>query len=68
MGALIAFALHPSARAGAASQQTPVDLVRFAWGTDVGIPTPFQVSTVGPGGAVLLTLLYDTLSWKDANG
>jgi peptide/nickel transport system substrate-binding protein len=68
LGALTAFALHPSARAGAASQQTPVDLVRFAWGTDVGIPTPFQVSTVGPGGAVLLTLLYDTLSWKDANG
>jgi peptide/nickel transport system substrate-binding protein len=42
--------------------------VRFAWWTDVGRPTPFQVSTTGPGGAVLLTLLYDTLTWKDATG
>lgn len=43
-------------------------LVRFAWWTDVGNPTPFQVSTTGPGGAVLLSLLFDTLTWKDANG
>jgi peptide/nickel transport system substrate-binding protein len=35
---------------------------------DVGRPTPFQVSTTGPGGAVLLTLLYDTLTWKDGTG
>jgi peptide/nickel transport system substrate-binding protein len=42
--------------------------VRFAWWTDVGRPTPFQVSTTGPGGAVLLTLLYDPLTWKDATG
>ena len=45
-----------------------VDLVRFAWWSDVGIPTPFQVSTAGPGGAVLLSLLYDTLTWKDERG
>jgi peptide/nickel transport system substrate-binding protein len=42
--------------------------VWFAWWTDVGRPTPFQVSTTGPGGAVLLTLLYDPLTWKDATG
>ncbi len=43
-------------------------MVRFAWGADVGNPTPFQISTAGPGGAVLLTLIYDTLTWKDQNG
>jgi peptide/nickel transport system substrate-binding protein len=42
--------------------------VRFAWWTDVGRPTPFQISTTGPGGAVLLSLLYDTLTWKDEAG
>jgi peptide/nickel transport system substrate-binding protein len=43
------------------------DLVRIAW-ADVGTPTPFRVSTLGPGGAVLLTLIYDTLTWKDQQG
>jgi peptide/nickel transport system substrate-binding protein len=42
-------------------------LVRMAW-ADVGVPTPFRVSTAGPGGAVLLSLLYDTLTWKDEQG
>jgi peptide/nickel transport system substrate-binding protein len=42
-------------------------VVRIAW-TDVGILTPFRVSTAGPGGAVLLSLLYDTLTWKDEHG
>ncbi len=42
-------------------------LVRLAW-TDVGVPTPFRVSTAGPGGAVLLSLIYDTLTWKDEQG
>ena len=44
-----------------------VDLVRMAW-ADVGYPTPFRVSVAGPGGAVLLSLLYDTLTWKDERG
>ncbi len=44
------------------------DLVRFAWWTDTGPPTPFHVSTAGPGGAVLLSLIYDTLTWKDSGG
>jgi peptide/nickel transport system substrate-binding protein len=48
-----------------AEEQEQIDLVRFAWWSNVGTPTPFQVSTAGPGGAVLLTLLYDTLTWKD---
>ncbi len=51
-----------------ARQQAPVERLRFAWWSEVGVPTPFQVSTVGPGGATLLTLLYDTLTWKDADG
>src|SRR5438309_5231210 len=42
-------------------------LVRVAW-SDVGVPTPFRVSTAGPGGAVLLSLIYDTLTWKDERG
>jgi peptide/nickel transport system substrate-binding protein len=42
-------------------------VVRMAW-TDVGVPTPFRISTAGPGGAVLLSLLYDTLTWKDEHG
>src|SRR5207244_1271592 len=42
-------------------------LVRIAW-SDVGVPTPFRVSTAGPGGAVLLSLIYDTLTWKDERG
>ncbi|GAC1327200.1 MAG: ABC transporter substrate-binding protein [Chloroflexota bacterium] len=42
-------------------------VVRMAW-TDVGPPTPFRVSTVGPGGPALLSLMYDTLTWKDENG
>ncbi len=44
------------------------DMARFAWWTDVGSLTPFQVSTAGPGGVVLLSLIYDTLAWKDKNG
>jgi peptide/nickel transport system substrate-binding protein len=43
-------------------------LLRFAWWTDVGKPTPFQISTVGPGGAVLISLIFDTLTWKDQQG
>ncbi|HMA34051.1 MAG TPA: ABC transporter substrate-binding protein [Chloroflexia bacterium] len=46
----------------------PVGLLRFAWWTDVGPPTPFQISTTGPGGAVLLSLIFDTLTWKNAQG
>jgi peptide/nickel transport system substrate-binding protein len=45
----------------------PPSVVRIAW-TDVGVPTPFRVSTAGPGGAVMLSLLYDTLTWKDEHG
>ena len=55
-------------QAVAQADETMTDLVRFAWVSDSGIPTPFQVSPAGPGGAVLLTLLYDTLTWKDSEG
>jgi peptide/nickel transport system substrate-binding protein len=47
--------------------QAHASVVRFAW-EDVGTPTPFRISTAGPGGAVMLTLLYDTLTWKDEHG
>src|SRR3984893_5910343 len=45
----------------------PVGVVRMAW-TDSGVLTPFRVSTLGPGGLILLSLVYDTLLWKDAQG
>ncbi len=44
---------------------TAVDRVRFAWWTDVGTLSPFQFSTTGPGGVVLLSFVFDTLTWKD---
>jgi peptide/nickel transport system substrate-binding protein len=44
-----------------------VPLLRQAW-NDSGFLTPFRVSTTGPGGAVLLSLLFDTLTWKDERG
>jgi peptide/nickel transport system substrate-binding protein len=43
------------------------DRVRLAWG-DSGVPTPFRISTAGPGGATLISLIYDTLTWKDEQG
>jgi peptide/nickel transport system substrate-binding protein len=49
-----------------APAQTPV--LRLAWWTDVGFPTPFAFSTIGPGGVVRLTLIYDTLVWRDERG
>ena len=45
----------------------PVDLLSLAWG-DSGIPNPFQVSPAGPGGPILVSLIYDTLTWKDETG
>jgi len=65
-GALAAATLF--GRCHTAAQDSPAGLVRFAWGTGVGMPNPFQVSSAGPGGAVLLSLIYDTLTWKDAEG
>jgi peptide/nickel transport system substrate-binding protein len=49
------------------SPQAAPSRVRIAW-ADVGVPTPFRVSTAGPGGPALLTLIYDTLLWKDEHG
>jgi peptide/nickel transport system substrate-binding protein len=45
----------------------PTRVVRFAW-QDAGPLTPFRVSTLGPDGLVLLSLIYDTLVWKDDHG
>jgi peptide/nickel transport system substrate-binding protein len=53
--------------AAAPTADTRGSVVRLAW-EDVGVPTPFRISTNGPGGAVMLTLLYDTLTWKDERG
>jgi len=64
----VAAAALPVPTRSAAAQSGPIALVRFAWWSDVGVPTPFQVASAGPGGAALLTLLYDTLTWKDEVG
>jgi peptide/nickel transport system substrate-binding protein len=50
-----------------ADPASPVPLLRMAW-NDSGYLTPFRVSTTGPGGVNLLSLLFDTLTWKDAAG
>lgn len=55
----------PAARV--AGSPVAASQVRFAW-ADVGFPNPFRVATSGPGGAVLLSLIYDTLVWKDDRG
>ncbi|MBA2364438.1 MAG: hypothetical protein H0V86_13000 [Chloroflexia bacterium] len=52
---------------GPGANVSPTATHRGTW-ADVGNLTPFQVSTAGPGGAVLLTLIYDTLTWKDGSG
>jgi peptide/nickel transport system substrate-binding protein len=49
------------------SEQATASTVRIAW-ADVGVPTPFRVSSAGPGGTVLISLMYDTLTWKDEHG
>jgi len=68
---VIAIAIGLTAAAQVATQgseQTGADVLRLAWWTDVGFPTPFAFSAVGPGGVVRLSLIYDTLTWKDARG
>ncbi|HEV2126389.1 MAG TPA: ABC transporter substrate-binding protein, partial [Chloroflexota bacterium] len=47
--------------------KSAVPLFRMAW-SDSGYLTPFRVSTTGPGGINLLSLVFDTLTWKDQNG
>ncbi len=57
----------PSGATASPSSQTTgvIDRIRFAWWTDVGSLSPFQFSTTGPGGVVLLSFVFDTLTWKD---
>ena len=59
-------AVNPLVAPGLAQPAT--DLLRLTWWTDVGFPTPFAFSTVGPGGIARLSLIYDTLLWKNENG
>ncbi len=51
-----------------ASTAPGVDKLVLAWWTDVGTMSPFQFSTTGPGGVVLLSYIFDTLTWKDEKG
>lgn len=67
VAALIAVVLLGSASPGLGQAATG-DVLRLQWWTAVGFPTPFAFSTVGPGGVVRVSLLYDTLVWKDQTG
>src|SRR5262252_76052 len=65
---LLVLALLAAWRGAPGDAQPSTAVLRLAWWTDVGFPTPFAFSTIGPGGVVRLTLIYDTLTWKDARG
>jgi len=46
----------------------PIERLTLSWWTDVGFPSPFAFSALGPGGVVRVSLLFDTLTWKDGRG
>ncbi|HYM90118.1 MAG TPA: ABC transporter substrate-binding protein [bacterium] len=66
--AIVLCVIAARAFTAAGSASPSADVLRLVWWTDVGFPTPFAFSTVGPGGVVRLQLIYDTLTWKDARG
>jgi len=45
-----------------------LDRLTLSWWADVGYPSPFAFSALGPGGVVRVSLLFDTLTWKDERG
>jgi peptide/nickel transport system substrate-binding protein len=52
---------------GSAGAARPKRLT-LSWWTDTGFPSPFAFSTLGPGGIVRVSLLFDSLVWKDEHG
>lgn len=64
----VLFVLVLVAALGVAPATGQTGILRLTWGTDAGFPTPFAFSTLGPAGVVRLTLIYDTLVWKDERG
>lgn len=59
----------PTAHSGSASPAArPPGRLTLSWWTDTGFPSPFAFSALGPGGVVRLSLLFDTLTWKDERG
>ncbi|CAA9579247.1 MAG: Oligopeptide ABC transporter, periplasmic oligopeptide-binding protein OppA, partial [uncultured Thermomicrobiales bacterium] len=65
-GATSAGSASPAAATSAAARTT--GRLTLSWWTDVGFPSPFAFSALGPGGIVRLSLLFDTLTWKDERG
>ncbi len=63
-----AVVLAAAALLAASPASGQASLLRLTWWTDAGFPTPFAFSTLGPAGVVRLTLIYDTLVWKDERG
>jgi peptide/nickel transport system substrate-binding protein len=66
MRVLVAVLLAAALALPAAGQAAPP--LRLTWWADAGFPTPFAFSTLGPAGVARLSLIYDTLVWKDARG
>jgi len=60
--------LTPGALSATSAGLRAIDRLTLSWWTDVGFPSPFAFSALGPGGVVRLTLLFDTLTWKDGRG
>lgn len=48
VGLWLLAAILLAAVASTAGASPPADALRIAWWTDVGFPTPFAVSTLGP--------------------
>jgi len=68
LGAAVALsACGPFARS-AQPAATPGKRLTLSWWTDTGYPSPFTFSSLGPGGVVKETLLFDSLVWKDSRG
>ncbi|HEX5501876.1 MAG TPA: ABC transporter substrate-binding protein [Thermomicrobiales bacterium] len=58
----------PPLAAPAPATPRAVARLTLSWWTDIGRPTPFAFIPLGPGGVVRVSLLFDTLTWKDERG
>ncbi len=54
--------------AAAPSAARRTERLTLSWWTDIGYPSPFAFIPLGPGGVVRVSLLFDTLTWKDERG
>lgn len=67
-GAVAAACGAERAPIGRTPQPARTSRLALAWWIDTGFPSPFAFSALGPGGVVRVSLLFDSLAWKDQNG